>query len=89
MIYGKWSSIIVQDSSIPPDFWDSETVHGLEYDFLSTAAENDLGREMPMPAGLKSIGLQTQSDYSALLGSVRAVVGMGRPRLSPTVFSAL
>ena len=42
-----------------------------------------------MPEGLETIGRQTRDNYSKLVGSVKVLVGMGNPRISPSVYAAL
>lgn len=84
-IYAKHTRIL-RDSGIPMDFWNSEAVHELPFVFLSVVAVED---EIPIPAGLPSLGRLSRGEFNEVLSSVKAVVGLGVPRISPTVFAAL
>lgn len=79
---------IFKDARIKPEFWNSTLVQEQEFSFLSTAYREEQ-ENIDVPAGLDSLGLQTRPAYNALLAPVKAVVGLGVPKTSPTVFSAL
>jgi hypothetical protein len=43
----------------------------------------------PLPEGMTTLGGQTREDYEKLVGGVKAVVGIGAPLISPSVYTAL
>ena len=75
-----------RDARIKPDSWSSDEVQSLPYKIVTTAKVID---GIPIPEVLVSLGGMTREDYNALLGSVRAVIGLGVPTISPTVYSSL
>ena len=85
VIYAKYSRLI-RGCGIPHEFWDSDVVHDLEFKFVSTATEDN---GIPIPEGLETLGLLTMSEFDELLGSSQVVVGLGTPKISPSVFSSL
>jgi hypothetical protein len=54
---------------------------------LLSAANVDEGHTMP--PGIHSLGQQTRDDYERLTGSVKGMLGIGSPLISPSVFTAL
>jgi hypothetical protein len=56
------------------------------FDLLSTANIED---GHPLPEAFKWIGPQTRDSYEKLVGDVKVMVGMGNPRISPSVYTAL
>lgn len=64
----------------------TKLVDGAPFDVITTAQPVE---GQPVPAGLKSLGRQTRPAYDELLSSVKAVIGIGFPYISPTVYSAL
>ncbi|KAJ7210869.1 hypothetical protein GGX14DRAFT_625078 [Mycena pura] len=85
LIFAKHTRIF-RDARIKPDFWNSDVVKALPFKFITTARVVD---DIPVPEGLNSLGAMSPEDYDVLLGSVKAVVGIGSPNISPTVYSAL
>lgn len=61
-------------------------VKALPFKFITTAK---VVEDIPLPEGLESLGEMSREDYNVLLGSVKAVVGLGVPTISPTVYYAL
>ncbi|KAF7356477.1 hypothetical protein MVEN_00980800 [Mycena venus] len=85
LLYAKHTRIF-RDARIKPDFWNSDVVKALPFKFITTAK---VVEDIPLPEGLESLGTMSREDYDVLLGSVKAVVGLGVPTISPTVYSAL
>ncbi|KAJ7072774.1 hypothetical protein C8F01DRAFT_260438 [Mycena amicta] len=85
LLYAK-HSLIFKNARIKPDFWNSDVVKALPFKFITTAKIVD---DTPLPDGLETLGTMTRENYNTLLGSVKAVVGLGVPTISPTVYSAL
>jgi hypothetical protein len=56
------------------------------FDLLSTC---DIEDGYPLPEGLDTMGLQSREDYEELVGSVKVMLGMGAPLISPSVYSSL
>lgn len=56
------------------------------FDLLTTARIED---GHPLPDGLKTLGVKTKDEYQALVGNVKALLGIGAPLISPSVYSAL
>ncbi|KAK4684467.1 hypothetical protein P7C73_g5711, partial [Tremellales sp. Uapishka_1] len=77
---------IFYNNQIKPTFWDTPEVRAQNFTFLSTAG---VVEDHAIPDGLESIGAQTRDNYNALLASVKAVVGLGVPTISPTVYGAM
>lgn len=42
-----------------------------------------------MPEGLTTLGPQTRERYEELVGESKVLLGMGQPRISPSVYTAL
>lgn len=58
------------------------------YNFLSTA-KIDPPANKPVPEGVEDIGFQTRLQYEELVSSVKVLLGIGAPTISPSVYSAL
>lgn len=56
---------------------------------FTTISTADVEEGNPMPEGLPSIGRQTREAYEDLVGSSKVMLGMGIPRISPSVYTAL
>ena len=69
----------------PRQFW-TDLNKDPSFELLSTAKVED---GHPMPDGLATLGAQTKGNYEALVGGVKALLGMGAPVISPSVYSAL
>lgn len=54
--------------------------------FLSVA---EVQEGYPLPPGLVSLGRQSREDYQTLVGSAKALLGIGFPTISPSVYVAL
>lgn len=87
-IYSKWWQHIVEGSNIPPEFWDSPEAKASGFTFQVAAAQGS-GSTVEEPAGLIQTGPLDRHEFAVKLGSVQAVVGIGRPTISPTVYVAL
>ncbi|WRT67044.1 uncharacterized protein IL334_004010 [Kwoniella shivajii] len=69
----------------PASFWTNlSQIPDLE--LLSTVEEEE-GK--PLPEGLQTMGRQSREDYEVLVGNVKALVGMGAPPISPSIYSSL
>jgi hypothetical protein len=42
-----------------------------------------------LPEGLETMGKKTREEYEELVGSVKVLLGMGTPMISPSVYSSL
>ena len=69
----------------PARYW-TDLAQEPEYDLLTTAKIED---NKPLPPGLNTLGPQTREDYEVLVGGVKALLGVGAPPISPSVYSAL
>ncbi|TYJ57167.1 hypothetical protein B9479_002082 [Cryptococcus floricola] len=84
LILAKRSSYFHYHHVSPPEFWTNLTQNdGVE---LISVANVEEGK--PMPVGLETIGKQTVEDYTKLVGDVKAMVGIGIPVISPSVYAA-
>lgn len=54
---------------------------------LVTTARTEEGH--PLPDGLTTLGPQSQAAYSRLLSQSKVLLGVGQPKLSPSVYAAL
>ncbi|OCF39474.1 hypothetical protein I317_06749 [Kwoniella heveanensis CBS 569] len=87
LLFAKKSSYFhYKNPYFPPSAFWTNLSHNPSYDLLCTAKEEE-GK--PLPDGLESMGYQTKEEYTTLVGSVRALVGMGAPPISPSVYTAL
>ncbi|ORY35916.1 hypothetical protein BCR39DRAFT_513030 [Naematelia encephala] len=86
LIYAKLASYF-KISKLDREFWNTDEVKAQTWKFLSTAEQD--GKGSIIPEGLESIGRQTRDDYNRLLSSVKVVVGVDLPKVSPTVYAAL
>lgn len=43
----------------------------------------------PLPSGVVSLGPQSRENFETLVGSVKALLGIGWPTISPSVYVAL
>ncbi|PPQ66408.1 hypothetical protein CVT26_011277 [Gymnopilus dilepis] len=57
-----------------------------QYELVSTADQED---GFPIPEGLTSLGLLSMSDYDHLLANTKALIGIGKPIISPTPYASL
>ncbi|KAK8869891.1 hypothetical protein IAR55_000459 [Kwoniella newhampshirensis] len=85
LIFAKRSTYFYYHYVSPPEFW-TNLSRMPDFDLLLTANEEEGKR---LPEGLVSMGRQTREDYEALVGSVKVMVGMGAPPISPSVYTAL
>ena len=69
----------------PRDHW-TNLSHEPSFNLLLTANEED---DHPLPDGLVTLGGHTREKYEQLVGSVKALLGMGAPPISPSVYTAL
>ncbi|ODO03375.1 hypothetical protein L198_02221 [Cryptococcus wingfieldii CBS 7118] len=84
LILAKRSSYFHYHHVSPPELWTNLTQNdGVE---LISVANVEEGK--PMPVGLETIGKQTVQDYTKLVGDVKAMVGIGIPVISPSVYAA-
>ncbi|ODN84711.1 hypothetical protein L202_00602 [Cryptococcus amylolentus CBS 6039] len=85
LILAKRSAYFHYHHVSPPEFWTNLTrVDGI--DLISTA---NIEEGMPMPDGLETIGMQSIDGYNELVGSVKAMIGVGVPTISPSVYASL
>jgi hypothetical protein len=61
------------------------------FDIISTAQNwhNPGEEDFDLPPGLESLGSKSRVAYNRLLSQVRALIGIGNPLISPSVYSAL
>lgn len=59
-----------------------------KYDLLSTAKVNG-PKNHPIPEGLVPLGKQTPAGFKQLVSQVQVLLGVGWPRISSSVYSAL
>ncbi|WWC69545.1 uncharacterized protein I206_103487 [Kwoniella pini CBS 10737] len=85
LILAKRSSYFHYPQVSPPQFW-TNLSQVPDFDLLSTVEEEE-GK--PIPDGLVTMGKQSKEDYTALVGSVKALVGMGAPPISPSIYISL
>jgi hypothetical protein len=69
----------------PPAFW-TNLSHDPDFKLLSVA---NITKNMSMPDGVETIGIQTRIAYEHLISTVKVLLGMGFPAISPSVWSAL
>ena len=69
----------------PKSYWTNLSKEE-DFDLILTAEEEE---GHPLPDGLVTLGRQTREAYEALVGSVKALLGMGAPSISPSVYTAL
>ncbi|CAD6573643.1 MAG: hypothetical protein TREMPRED_000875 [Tremellales sp. Tagirdzhanova-0007] len=85
LILAKRSAYFHYHYVSPPQFW-TDLAQEPDYELLTTARIED---SKPLPPGLNTMGPQTREDYEVLVGGVKALLGMGAPPISPSVYSAL
>ncbi|WVF72286.1 hypothetical protein IAT40_007098 [Kwoniella sp. CBS 6097] len=87
LLFAKKSSYFhYKNPYFPPSTFWTNLSQNPSYDLLCTAKEEEGN---PLPDGLETMGYQTKQQYTALVGNVRALVGMGAPPISPSVYTAL
>lgn len=59
----------------------------LPFEFVSTA-EVESEKE-PMPTGVKALGRMSRENYEQLAGQAQVALGIGEPKISPSVYTAL
>jgi hypothetical protein len=55
---------------------------GLEVESVATG-------EVPLPDGVKSTGHVTREEFEVMVSKSKLMLGIGRPLISPSVYSAL
>jgi len=70
----------------PDTLW-SDLPKDPEFDVYTTAEVDESGK--PIPEGLTQLGKLGRVEYEDLVGSVKAMVGVGFPSISPSVYTAL
>lgn len=56
------------------------------YEFWTTARAEE---GSPIPEGLKRMGPMAREHYELMLGSAKVLLGIGKPEISPSVYTAL
>jgi hypothetical protein len=82
--YFNWGGL----NGVMHDNWDT-LVSDLKqdgYEFWTTAKEEE---GFPIPEGLKKMGLMARNDYELMVGSAKVLLGIGKPEISPSVYTAL
>lgn len=78
-------------SSVPAEFWPKlEDETGLKA--LSVAVDDVRQpgeKDLPVPDGVTSIGRVSKAAFERVVGESRVMLGIGRPLISPSVYSAL
>lgn len=69
----SWPSLVADLKSDGYEFW--------------TTAEAEEG--FPIPEGLKEMGFMTRNNYELMIGSAKVLLGIGKPEISPSVYTAL
>ncbi|WVQ78016.1 hypothetical protein IAT38_000097 [Cryptococcus sp. DSM 104549] len=85
LLFAKRSSYFKFGHVSPPQFW-TNLSRDNDFDLILTATVED---NAPLPEGLETLGKQTKEEFVALLAGVKAMVGMGAPAVSPSVYNAL
>ncbi|WWC61213.1 uncharacterized protein I303_103793 [Kwoniella dejecticola CBS 10117] len=85
LILAKRSSYFHYPHVSPPEFW-TNLSQVPDFELLSTV-EVEEGK--PLPEGLVTMGKQSRENYTELVGSVKALVGMGAPPISPSIYTSL
>ncbi|WVQ78013.1 hypothetical protein IAT38_000094 [Cryptococcus sp. DSM 104549] len=85
LVYGKRSSYFHYPHVSRPEFW-TNLSRDNDFDLILTAT---IEEDRPLPEGLHTIGKQTPEGFEELVASVKAVVGIGLPTISPSVYNAL
>ncbi|KAF9535474.1 hypothetical protein CPB83DRAFT_14206 [Crepidotus variabilis] len=75
-----------QGHAFDPESFFVKLKNATKFDVISNAAEEG---GFPVPKGLHSQGLLAQDEYDTLLSSAKALLGIGRPMISPTPFASL
>ncbi|KAJ7596009.1 hypothetical protein C8J56DRAFT_923810 [Mycena floridula] len=68
------------------EFWENLTASVGDMKFISMAKEEE---GHPVPPNLVQVGQVERKEYDAILGSSKALLGIGRPMLSPSPYAAL
>ncbi|KAI3605038.1 alpha--mannosylglycoprotein 6-beta-n-acetylglucosaminyltransferase a [Moniliophthora roreri] len=84
-ILAKRSEYFYRDAFLQADLWPVlRNRTGLELISVSNSEEG-----FPVPDGLTLLGPLPRHDYNLMLGSSKALIGIGRPRLSPSPYASL
>ena len=87
LLFAKRSSYFDWGSATPRKFWSDLVADPMvPYDLVLTATVEE---GHALPPGLNTRGKQTREQYEELVGDVRAMVGLGAPFISPSVYTAL
>lgn len=70
-------------SSVPAVFWQrTRNLTGLEVESVATG-------EVALPEGVNSQGHVTREEFEVMVSKSKLMLGIGRPLISPSVYSAL
>ncbi|KAJ7085219.1 hypothetical protein B0H15DRAFT_847433 [Mycena belliarum] len=69
-----------------PEAFYSRLRNSTDHELITNAVVDE---GFPIPDGLKSLGLIPQADYDVLLANTKALLGIGRPLISPTPYASL
>ena len=70
-------------SSVPASFWAKvQNQTGLEVSSVASGEE-------PLPEGVHSSGLVSRTEFEVMVSKSKLMLGIGRPLISPSVYSAL
>lgn len=94
LVYAKKIEYFYHPHAPELDTWSwlantSDKIH--PFDIISTAQNwhNPGEEDFELPLGLESLGSKSRVAYNRLLSKVRALIGIGNPLISPSVYSAL
>ncbi|WVQ78012.1 hypothetical protein IAT38_000093 [Cryptococcus sp. DSM 104549] len=85
LVFAKRSSYFHHSHVTPIAHW-TNLSRNVDFDLLLTA---DVEEGKPLPDELESMGRQTMEGFEQLVASVKAIVGVGMPVMSPSVYNAL
>jgi hypothetical protein len=85
LIFAKKSAYFDYHFVPPKHFW-TDLSKDPAFNLILTVTEED---GHPLPEGLTTIGTQSRAGYEELVASVKVMLGMGAPAISPSVYSSL
>ncbi|KIM37567.1 glycosyltransferase family 18 protein [Hebeloma cylindrosporum] len=86
LILAKRSKYFHEFPAFDPTTFFTDLRNHTRHELVSTAAQED---GFPIPDGLTSLGLMSKADYDHLLANTKALIGVGKPIISPTPYASL
>lgn len=90
-ILAKRTDYFYNRNSVPPEYWPHlKPDTGLSALSVAQDDHRDAGEVgLPIPEGVNTIGRVSKEMFEEVVGKSKVMLGIGRPLISPSVYSAL